>query len=69
MEHRYADVVLHQALSSVLAQYLQTEREAGGEEMDAEGRGCTGKTLGISAKGIQKQLDVYPMGMKELKKK
>ncbi len=68
MEHKYADVVLHQAWPSVVAHDLQTER--GKLEvkilMQKEGMHRQNWEGGILTKADIKQLDVNPMEMKKL---
>ncbi len=69
MEHKYADVVLHQAWSSAVAQDLQTERGKLEVKILMQKEGDAQAKLGGGGgltKGDIKQLDVNPMGMKQL---
>lgn len=67
MEHKYADVVLYQAWSSVLAQDLQTEKGKLELELKIQMQweeDAQAKLGGILTKGVTKQLDVNPIEMK-----
>lgn len=68
MEHKYADVVLYQAWSSVLAQDLQTEKGKLELELKIQMQweeDAQAKLGGILTKGvIKKTLDVNPIEMK-----